>query len=306
MIPVTFVVVDNSSPMGSPLENVVVRVYNEAGDTFVTEGTTDENGELVLLLTDMTSYWVRFFKVEYAFDNRLRITVDSTAPSNTFDIVGRDLVELPPSAVPELCRASGYVVNVAGEPHGGAVIEFNATDLPKVVSNRAVVRSKIIVQSQKDGYVEVELVRGGVYDVVAQASEDEVIRTKVPDAAAVNITELIWPYVAQVKWDPPGPLNLAPGESVEILPIVVLSSGVETPFDLDEKDTVEFGQYIQIEDSVEGVVRLSYNQQTDTLLVTARDDPGTTTLVATLREDVEAKRLPEPTRDLQDLVIVVS
>lgn len=303
--PVTFVVVDNSSPMGSPLENVVVRVYNLAGDTFVTEGTTDAAGEVILLLEDVTPFWVRFFKVEYAFDTRLKIDVDSGASSNTFDIVGRDLVSLPPSAVPELCRASGHVVNVAGEPHEGAIFGFNATTLPKVIAGRAVIRSKVIVVSQKDGYVEVELARGGVYDVVAQASEDEPIRTKVPDAAAVNFTDLVWPYVAQFVWEPAGPLALAVGQTIEVLPRAVLSSGVRTPYGLDDGDSRSFGFYVDLLKSAEGVVTLNYDEQSDLMTITGKS-PGSVTLSATLKDDVEAERLPEPTRDFQDLLIVVT
>lgn len=303
--PVTIRVVDNSSPTGVPLEDVVIRFYDEAGVTFVTEGTTDENGELVILLEDLTTYWIRLFKIEYAFDNRLRIEVDSGAVSNTFRVVGRDLVDLPPSAVPELCRASGYVVNVAGEPHEGAIIAFNATKLPRLVGGRGIVMSKIIVVSQDDGYVEVELVRSGAYDATVQASENEVIRIKVPDAEAININDLIWPYVAQVLWDPEGPIALPVDASISVSPTVVLSTGVQTPFEYDERDRKTFGCYVDLAMSVDGIVELSYNEQTDTLLITGKS-PGSVTLSATLKDGVEAVRLPEPTRDFQELTIVVT
>lgn len=305
-IPVTFVVVDDTLPIGAPLEDVLVRVYSEDGSTFITEGMTDSDGELVLILDDMTTFWVRLFKPQYAFDSKLLITTDSTASSNTFDVVGRDLVEHPPSAVPYLCRASGYVVNSGGQPTQGAIFEFNATDLPKVANGQGIITSKIIVRSEEDGYVEVELVRGGAYDVIVTAGEDAVVRTKVPEKQAVDITDLVWPYVAGVSFDPTGPLTIAVDDTVEVLPSVLLSSGVTTPFEMDEDEDFRFGRYIRLSVEDESVVRISQWKESSDTLVLVGKAPGTTKITASLRDGVEAKRLPVPTRAFQELTITVT
>ena len=309
VIPVTFAIADAALPFGTPLDAVVVRVYNESGDTFITEGDTDETGEVILLLEDMTTFWVRFFKVGFKFATRLRITADSTATSNTFDVVGEDLTELPPSAVPELCRASGWVLNAAGAPTPGAMFSFNATDLPKIIGGRAVVRSKVITVSDKDGYVEVELARGGVYDAVVEGSEDQVVRVKVPEQGAVNITDLVWPFVAVAEFNPAGSINLSVDEEIEVDLTVILSSGVRTPFDLDGPDRRRFGFFVNLR-STEGVVAdITVDENTDKLIITGKS-VGTTTLEVTLREDedpaIEVKRLPPPIRDLKELIVIVT
>jgi hypothetical protein len=306
LTPITLVVKDGAIPFGQPVEGVIIRFYNESGDTFVTEGTTDENGELTLDLEDLTTYWVRFFKVEWKFSTKLRIGVDSGASSNIFDVVGTYLVEHPPSSVPELCRASGYVVGAHGAPVSAAYMIFEATELPDVISGRAMVGSKVQVRSDKWGRIEVELVRGGAYDVTVSGHEDIPLRIVVPDLEACNITDLVFPYVAQFAFDEGISLAMNVGDEMEIHPRVLLSSGLPTPFARDNKERVRFSNYIEIRESVPGVVDIVLvDDKTDTYMLRAKQ-PGTTTIAGTLKEDVEALRLPEPIRDFQELVITVA
>ena len=302
-VSVTLSVTDDVLPVGNPLEAVVVHVYSEDGITFVTEGDTDENGKVVFLLPDLTNYWVRFFKWEYGFQTRLRIQVDGEA---TYGVVGVDLVARPPSTVPELCRASGTVVNVSGQPCGSAMFRFDATRLPDVVAGRAIVSSSVTVWSDNWGYVEVELVQGGVYDVTVTGHEDTPYRIKVPDTQSVNISDLVWPFVAELVYDVPNPLNISVGDVVEILPSVVLSSGVRTPFELDDDDMRYYSYYIRYDEiDTAGAVSWSHDWTSDKLTITG-ELPGTTTFTPVLLDDREARRLPAPAREMQSLIIVVS
>lgn len=305
MVVVGLFVFDDVVPTPNALEGVTVRVYSEDGLTFITEGVTDAAGELSLLLPDATTYWVRFFRIGNAFPTKLLIDVDSGASSNDFDVVGRDLLELPPSTVPYLCRASGYVVNTAGEPVGGARMGFNVTDLPEVLGGQMVMRSKVIAVSEADGYVEVELAQGGVYDVLMQGYEDRVFRVKVPERQAINISELIRPYVAAFRWGVSGPISMAAGDVLELEPYVLLSSGVQTPYDLDGTDRVRFGFYVDL--SVDSsVVSIMVDENSDKVTLSAAT-PGTTTLSVSLRPDVEAKRLPPVSgRVLEELTVIVT
>jgi hypothetical protein len=87
---------------------------------------------------------------------------------------------------------------------------------------------------------------------------------------------------------------------------VLLSSGLPTPFARDNKERVRFSNYIEIRESVPGVVDIVLvDDKTDTYMLRAKQ-PGTTTIAGTLKEDVEALRLPEPIRDFQELVITVA
>jgi len=301
VVSITLVVVDDTVPVANPLPTTVVRIYTEDGVTLITEGTTDEDGEVAFLLDDLTNYWVRFFKWEHAFDNRLRIEVDGDAH---YTVIGRDLAWHPGSAVPELCRASGYIVNASGQPAGGAAFRFDATRLPDVVAGRGIVSSSVTVFSQPDGYVEVELVRGGVYDVMVSGHEDKTYRVKVPDAEAVNITDLVWPYVVSFTYDVDS-VHLSVGETIEIQPSVLLSSKVFTPYNLDGNERVYFSFYIEVTQADSGIVTLLRKIPEDKVILTGMA-PGAVTLRATLVPDKEALRLPEPVRVLQQLVIIVT
>jgi hypothetical protein len=152
MVPITFSVADDTIPTGAALEDVVVRVYSEDGTLFVTEGQTDEDGELVLDLEDATTYWVRFFKIGYRFESQRTIDVDSSASSNTFDVGATDLTTFPPSAIPELCRASGYVSGPDLAPRSGIRFTFTMTGVPRIVAGRAIVVEDLIAKSDADGW----------------------------------------------------------------------------------------------------------------------------------------------------------
>jgi hypothetical protein len=94
-------------------------------------------------------------------------------------------------------------------------------------------------------------------------------------------------------------------ESIEVFPHIVLSSGVETPYELDNDDVVNFGNYVDLKSSDEEILTITREEETDRLTLVGKS-PGTTTLSVTLKPDVEAIRLPAPTRDLQDLVVTVT
>jgi len=303
---ILLVTVDEVIPIPNPVDGTIVRFYSQDGQTFITEGITDENGELTLDIEDFTTYWVRFFKTEYAFDSRLLIEVDSLTPPNIWQVEGRNLVCHPPSVVPELCRASGTVVGAHGAPVDGATFSFLATDLPVAVAGRAVVASEVTVRSEEWGYIEVELIRDGAYDCTAEAHEDESIRVKVPDLPACSITDLVWPYVASVYFEPPTQISMNVGDTAQVDPKVLLSSGVVTPYELDGNDLIRAGYWVIFKVDPPGVVAIGrMDQNTDRMTLEAVA-VGTTRIYAELRTDVEARRLPEPVRDFQELTVIVT
>lgn len=244
MIPVTFVVVDDSIPSGLALEGVLVRVYSEDGTTFITEASTDVDGRLTLDLPDLTTYWVRFFKVGYAFDSRATISVDG-ALLNSFDVVGRNLSTHLPATSPNLCRASGYLVNGSGVPSANVTMYFMLTGKPRVVSGRAMLPSKIYATTDKRGYFEVELVRNGVYDTWAAGSDDTIYRVVVPDYPSIDITDLLFPEMAVLSLGS-STLSLAVGDVVEVPLTAMLSSRVFVPYTLDNGDTVTLSSLLQV------------------------------------------------------------
>lgn len=301
---VTLVTADDLVPTGNPLEDVTVRVYTEDGATFVTEGVTDEDGELVLELEDATTYWVRFFKIGYRFPSQLLVDVDSGASSNTFDVEAVDLTILPPATVPYLCRASGFVRGGDMAPKPGVKLTFMGTGKPRVVYGQVIVVQDVIVQSDEDGWVEVDLVRNGFYDVVVDGLDDTVERVAVPDRGSVSIVELIWPYVAALEYDAGESVGVDVGDDVVVTATTTLSSGVTTPFTMDnEKKATSTATFIRL--TVTDPLVCTINLVDDTLTIHGKA-AGTTTITAEVVPNKDVERLPEPTRDFTTLTVTVS
>jgi len=305
LVSTTFSITEKALPAGSgqALEDAIVRVFSEDGETFVTQGTTDSDGELVLELEDETTYWVRFFLVGYSFDSLLTIDVDSSESSNTFDVEGTYLLEHPPSANQYLCRATGYVRGADWHPKPGIRMTFSITGEPRVVAGGVMLPQDVIVESDAEGWIEVELVQGGAYDVVVTGMDDEVLRVKVPESQAISITELIWPYVVSYEFGESS-VTLAVDEEVTVSAVMTLSSGVTTPFELDNDDRFVAGSWLDFEESTEGIVEITFDDD-DNMVLTGQT-AGTTTITPSVKDNVEASRLPTPTRSLGTLSVTVT
>lgn len=228
MTAATFYAWDSQDPTtATPVPNVQVRLYSSDGATFITYGTTDDDGEFTTDVPDAT-YWVRFFKTGFSFDSKLSVEVDGSAANNTFYVQAENLEQLPPSAATNLCRVSGYAVDAGGQPRKGATFQFMLTEWRHIVGNRPITAAKVIARSDRYGHVEVELIQGAFYDVVVEGMDDKVFLTQVPETQACNLTELIWPYPARVDLSATA-ASLAVDAEEEITATLVLSSGVTMP-----------------------------------------------------------------------------
>jgi len=304
-VSVTFSITSKILPAytGDALEGAIVRVFSEDGETFVTQGTTDSDGELVLELEDETTYWVRFFKATYEFPTRLTIDVDSSASSNTFDVEGTYLMEHPPSANEYLCRISGYVRGADWAPRSGIPITFSLTGKPRVVAGQVMVTTDVIATSDSEGWIEVELVRNGAYDALITGMEDTTVRVLVPDEQSASITDVLFPYALKLEYGTDA-VELEVLEEVAVTATVTLSSGVTTPFELDDNDTYTLSQWVTLEVSDKDVIEYVFDED-DNLVITGKG-VGVATITATALETLEVSRTPAPTRSLASLTVTVT
>ena len=213
---------------GDPISGVVVRVYSENGAVFYTQATTDTLG-LAGFLLNTQKYQLRFYKAHVALPNPRYIEVleAPVAPlSNTFDIVA-DLVS-PPSAVdPRLCTAFGYFRRPDGTPAVHVDVHFIAKFKPLLLDGDAVVTERTIARTDKDGYLQVNLIRCGQYEVTVQGIEDEQRLISVPNAPNVSLPSLLFPVVDRITFDVAEPWTVAVGEEIQVTPTVWGSDGNE-------------------------------------------------------------------------------
>jgi hypothetical protein len=227
--PVDFFLTD-TAPAATPLEGVVLRVYSADGKQFYTETLTDAQGHGGFLLDDSVPYQLRLYKYQVSFTNPVLFSVVNPIPpaTNVFDLKGTPFV--PPVAVdPRLCRASGFFRTATGAPAPNTDIHFIAKFNPLLLEGSAVLTERAINRTDERGFMQIDLIRCGQYDVTIQGMEDLFRSINVPDAPSVNLPDLLFPVISQITFNPPGPWTVTVGTDLVIFPTVIASDGEVIP-----------------------------------------------------------------------------
>lgn len=217
-----------------PVSGVAVFVYDGTGTTLITSGTTDGTGHVQFMLPGTsapapTLYQLRTYKQGVSSPQSVYVEVysppaGSPTGTNNFRIdVG--VFTLPPAIDPRMCRASGYIRDGSGRPKRGVDVHFIHRFNPLVVDGTGVLGERVAARTDKDGYIQIDLWRGGCYRAIVESHENVGRSIYVPDLASVNINYLIFPRVAAVTFTPAGPWSLAVGTELEIEVQVQLTSG---------------------------------------------------------------------------------
>lgn len=217
------VFVADSTPLHNPIQGVLVKVYDPTGSTFFTQDTTDALGHVGFLL-ETQLYSLRFFKFQVGFAQPVLAEVLASPAINKFNVFGDIFVPPTPTDL-RLCRASGFFRDVSGSPKRFLDIQVISKFSPILLDGAAVITERQIIRTDEKGYAQIDLIRGGKYQVTIEAFEDCQREIAVPDATSVNLPDLLFPVVAQVIFDPPPPYNLLVGQSLVLTPIVLASDG---------------------------------------------------------------------------------
>lgn len=209
-VPVDIYVLDDS-PLTDPISGVFVSVLDPVTFAVVASATTDGTGRAAFVLpgavTPGTQYEARFFKLGVRFSNPMQILVEEPAvTTNKFDMSGTLLV-LPAATDPRVCRCTGRFVSFSNTPISKATVRFMALaesgyQVPKVVDGNLVSAEAYAAQTDADGFLSLDLIRGAQYYITFSGEDDTVWNICVPDRASVNLIELIHPAPVQLKWDP--------------------------------------------------------------------------------------------------------
>lgn len=234
------VVVFDDGVLPAAIPGVVVGVYDGITLAEVASGTTDVSGFANFLLPGSvdpgTVYEVRLFKLGVRFANPFRISVvDPVITTNRFDVSGT-LLTLPVATDPRVCRCTARFMNFSDRAVSKNVFRVMAKgksglQVPKIVDGNLISSDEMNFQSDSDGVLTIDLLRGGEYFITFAGEDDVVWPIKVPDRASVNLIDLIHPQPVSLTWDPiDAPLNavsVAVGETV-IVHYSVLFSDFQT------------------------------------------------------------------------------
>ena len=229
---VTFTITDDN-PENTPVEGVVVRIFDSSGVVFNQQGISDAQGKVQFMLLAPVAYQARFFKTKfslYPVRNFSVIEVPVAPETNEFLITGH--VFKPPEAVhPRLCRCSGFFLYPDGSPAPNHDLQFIARFNPLLFEGDAMLKERLHKRTDEKGYVEIDLVRCGMYDVTVEGFEDQLRCVTVPDYPSSNLPDLLFPVIERVELEPPGPYNVGVGalNEIEITPTVWTSSGRKLP-----------------------------------------------------------------------------
>lgn len=222
------ILIEDDELVPSPVDDVVVRVFDETGTTLITQGTTgavDPGIAEVTLDGDNppTAYQLRFFISGGQITGPRLIAVYSppslaSTGANNFKITA-SLFTMPQAMDPLLCRASGVIRGPDGRPKQGIDMHFIPLFNPLLVGGAAVLGERVAVRTDRTGYVSIDLFRDGMYEVTVESQENVRREVCVPDRSSVSLPDLLFPVVASVVYDV-DPLTLSDGGELTIVPTV--------------------------------------------------------------------------------------
>ena len=218
--------------------------------------------------------------------------------ANAYTISG-DPVDTAAATDPDLCRISGYLKGINGAPLKGHVFFIRHCYSPiSVGTTVAVLREKLTITSNRDGYVEFDLYRNAtIYLELPNRAMDLPLELVVPDAASVDLIDFMFPHLVSVAFVNASPIDISVGERVDVTTEGTLSNGVVIPLD---------GAVVTLESSDPGVLlqqssigftgfavgsaTISVTNVDDTALALNQEPDGD----PIIRFDVPAVTLPTP------------
>ena len=314
------VATDDTIPVAVP--DVRVRVFTDVG-VFITELLTDASGEAEVVLDGAPDpgqpYLIRLLKQGWVFPNGPNQSISVMDPlvvpnTNTFDVVATTPT-IPESSNPEMCRLSGYLASVSGAPMKNLTLRFTPRfEVPDArvsgfpfpgdptVVDRLQMFGEASVTTDADGYAEIELPRGAVFDVHHHGYVLPAITTYAqvytPDRAGAKLEDVLFPYVAAVEFDVLDVTLTGEGDTQEIV-LTVLGSNDQL---IEGKQSLDcLVEFLSLNESV-----ATAEVNADGRLVITAVGTGTTVVVASRVEGTHAPRRPSiPVLDALDLPVEV-
>lgn len=226
--------IKDASVVPNAVVDAIVSLLDPTTSVPVAQVVTDANGKAGFLVPNGI-YEVRVFKRGYQTPVA-SVLIDSSQPTNIFDLTVENLTALPNAVDSRLCRCTGRFVDFSNRPRKGVTFRVMAQaeagfQVPKVVDGSMVFEDSMAFQTDENGKVSIDLFRGGEYYVTFAGEDDVAWNIKVPDRASMNLIELIHPAPASLTWDalaaPGGAVTVQVGEQI-IVPVSMTFTDFQT------------------------------------------------------------------------------
>lgn len=297
------ITVQDDQIVPSLVDDITVRVFDATGTSLITEGVTGSviPGKVQFTLNGEDPpemYQLRFYLNGGSIRSPQYIQVYSPpsaapAPATNNFTVTASMFSLPTATNPRLCRVSGYIWGPDGRPKHGIDVAFIPCFRPLIVDNIGILGERVNAKTDKAGYIQIDLLRDGMYGVQVESQENVVREVMVPDRSSINIMHLLFPVVVAIDFGTASvgvPIN----GSVTLTPTITASDFREL-----EGTAPEDVQYVVDNPAIASVV---VNQNT---IVINGLSAGSTNLRVS-RKDSSIVYIPDPGIDGAVLPITVS
>ena len=152
--------------------------------------------------------------------------------ANAITVSGTPLTS-PVSPDPDLCRISGFLRDLHGNPLPGVGLLLVNEYIPQgIVTDTLILQGHTTVRADKDGYVEFDLLRKACVSVnLPNRTTDLSINLVVPDAASADLIDFLFPYLKEIEFVTADPASLTIGEKLVVELKGILSNLVEVELD---------------------------------------------------------------------------
>lgn len=179
---ITFVFTDQNL---LPVPGIKVTIKNTTSLITLAVGVSDINGQFTLGLPSGT-FNVLFYKPFYSFVTQpyvLTVTTNQTVPITATSFQ-------PTSAIPNVCACYCYLLDAMGQPVVGEMVRAKlVSDFP-FSPGTSMLATKKIVEAFSDGtgYVQLNLIQGGTYEISSPALYFTLTNFKVPAVASLDLS----------------------------------------------------------------------------------------------------------------------
>lgn len=305
-VPVDLYVMSDAS-VPAPIQGVTVSLFDPAASYALAGQTqTDSEGRASFLLPGLDpakAYEARFYKLGVIFNGVVGVPVlEPTTTPNIFDISGH-VVTLAVATDPRLCRCTGRFLDFSNRAMVGGIVRIftkeSGFQIPKVVDGNMIAGEAKTLTVDANGFVVVDLHRGGEYNVTFSGELDAVWSFKVPDAPSANLVELIHPQPTFITWDQ----ATAPSDAVSLQVGFALPIPLTLLFSNGEERTTGLPTWLQAESSDDSIATV---RLVDGMAAVTAVSPGVALVLVSCKPDLYPSRMPPPSISVAPLTVTVT
>ena len=286
---------------GAPVETMGVQVYDVTNTTLIASGFTDSAGEVDIILP-AARYQLRFYGEHLlaSVTSPRQIKVRVPPPSNLWRFTATTFTP-PVSPNPYMCRCWGYFRDSAGMPLANLLLRLLPQQDPAVFGAlvQAMGQGALQLATDANGYVQVDLPRGGLFEVVLGGYMDSAVEVTIPAQAGFNLVDLLFPTPVSLTFAPVGPTALAVGGVQLYVPSLTMSDGRVLTQATDDQAS----NWVDFVASVPAVLSVGFST---TGVQATGVGVGASTLSATVKATAALPRVPPATFTVTPVALTVT